>query len=38
MIEIVKLIQEHGPLVALFALGIFLLLRGELTFRYPRRH
>ena len=37
MAEIASLIQQHGPWVAVGALAVYLVLRGEFSFRYPRR-
>ena len=35
--QLADMLQSQGPLVALGAVVLYLILRGEFTFRYPRR-
>jgi hypothetical protein len=35
--ELLQLIKDYGWPTTIIAIGVFLLVRGEFTFRYPRK-
>lgn len=37
ILTLTEMVKNHGLLAMLVVVGVYLLLRGEITFTYPRR-